>query len=104
LRPRAQATFADPGWPAQDQIVVRLDPFAGGKLLKQGAVEAARCALIATSSMTAWWRNWASQSSGQALVAAMNDLAIDEQAELVGMGQHRPVTGGFEFGEGLRHA
>jgi hypothetical protein len=42
--------------------------------------------------------------AGQALVAAMSDLAIDEQAEPVGMGQRRAFTGGFEFAEGLGHA
>jgi hypothetical protein len=35
-------TFADPGGPAQDQIVVRVDPFAIGELVEQSAIEAAR--------------------------------------------------------------
>ena len=34
-------TFADPGGPAQDQIVVRVDPLAIGEPLEQSAVEAA---------------------------------------------------------------
>ena len=34
----------------------------------------------------------------------MGHLAIDEQAEPVGMGQGRAFAGGFEFGEGLGHA
>jgi hypothetical protein len=34
-------TFADPGRPAQDQIVVRVDPFAIGGLLEESAVEPA---------------------------------------------------------------
>ncbi len=33
-------TFADAGWPAQDQIVVRVDPFAGGEFVEQRAIEA----------------------------------------------------------------
>ena len=33
--------FADPSRPAQDQIVVRVDPLAIGELLEQSAVEAA---------------------------------------------------------------
>src|SRR5260370_39934101 len=34
-------TFADPGRPAQNQIVVRVDPLAIGELVEQSAVEAA---------------------------------------------------------------
>ena len=34
-------TFADPGGPPQDQIVVRVDPLAIGEPLEQSAVEAA---------------------------------------------------------------
>ena len=83
---------------------MRLDPFAGGKLLKQGSVEAARCAVIDVLDDGVVAQPGIAQSGGQALVAAMSDLAINEQAEPVGMGQRRAVTGGFEFGEGLRHA
>src|SRR5262249_17278443 len=39
-------TFADPGGPAQDQIVVRLDPVSIGELLEQRAVEAGRGSVI----------------------------------------------------------
>ena len=41
-----QPTFADAGWPAQDQIVVRIDPFAAGELVEQRPIEAARGAVI----------------------------------------------------------
>ena len=34
----------------------------------------------------------------------MGDLAIDEQAEPIGMGEGRAFAGGFEFGESLGHA
>jgi hypothetical protein len=44
------------------------------------------------------------QPGGEALVAAMGHLAIDEQAEPIGVGQRRAIAGGFEFGEGLGHA
>lgn len=37
----SKPTFADAGWPAQDQIVVRVDPSAGGELVEQRAIEAA---------------------------------------------------------------
>ncbi len=39
--------FADACRPAQDQIVVRVNPLAGGELVEQRS----------TSSTTAWWRN-----------------------------------------------
>jgi hypothetical protein len=34
-------TFADAGRPAQDQIVVRIDPLAGGEFVKQRPIQAA---------------------------------------------------------------
>jgi hypothetical protein len=39
-------TFADAGWPAQDQIVMRVDPLAAGELVEQSAIEAARGPVI----------------------------------------------------------
>jgi hypothetical protein len=44
------------------------------------------------------------QPGGQALVAAMRNLAIEQQAQPVGMAERGRVTGGFQFGKGLRHA
>jgi len=35
-------TFADTGRPAQDQIVVHVDPFAAGELVEQRPIEPAR--------------------------------------------------------------
>jgi hypothetical protein len=91
-------TFADAGWSAQDQIVVRVDPLAAGELVEQCPIEAAGgpVIVVAQSGIT--------QPGSQALVAAMGDLAIDEQAKPIGMGQRRAVTGGFDLGEGLGHA
>src|SRR5690348_5739642 len=37
----SKPTFADPGGPAQNQIVVRVDPLAIGELVEQSTVEAA---------------------------------------------------------------
>jgi hypothetical protein len=39
-------TFADPGGPTQDQIVVCVDPVAIGELVEQRAVEATRGSVI----------------------------------------------------------
>jgi hypothetical protein len=41
-----EPALADAGGPAQDQIVVGVDPLAVGELLEQGAVEPARGAVI----------------------------------------------------------
>jgi hypothetical protein len=38
--------FADAGRAAQDQVVVRVDPFTAGEFVEQGAIEAARRAVI----------------------------------------------------------
>jgi hypothetical protein len=34
----------------------------------------------------------------------MGDLAIDQQAEPIGMGEYGAVAGGVDFGESLGHA
>lgn len=38
--------FADASRAAQDQVVVRVDPFTAGEFVEQGAIEAARRAVI----------------------------------------------------------
>src|SRR5271156_1739870 len=97
-------TLSDAGRPAQDHIVVRVDPLAAGELVERPTIEAARGAvidvlddgLVAQSSMA--------QPSSKTFVATMGDLAIDQQAEPIGMGKGGPFAGGFEFGESLGHA
>ena len=97
-------TFADAGRPAQDQIVVRVDPLAVGELVEQGAVEAARGAVIDVLDDGLLAQPGIAQPGGEPLVAAMGDLAIEQQTEPVGMGERCGFAGGFEFGEGLGHA
>ena len=70
-------TFADPGGPAQDQIVVCVDPFAIGKVVEQSAVEAARGPVIDVLDGGLLTRSGIAQSRGQPLVAAMGELAIE---------------------------
>ena len=97
-------TFADAGRPAQDQIVVRVDPFAADELVEQRAVEAARGTVIDVLDDGLLAQPGIAQPGGEPLVAAMGDLAIEEQAKPFGVGQARAFAGGFEFGEGLGHA
>ena len=44
------------------------------------------------------------QPGGQPLVAAMGELAIDQQPEPVGMSERSGFVGSFELGKGLGHA
>ena len=100
----SKPTFADAGWPAQDQIVVRVDPFAGSKLVEQGAIEAARGTVIDVLDDGMVAQSGIAQPRCETFVAAMGDLTIDAQAEPIGLGEGRAFAGGFEFGKGLGHA
>src|SRR6202008_2145771 len=73
--------FADAGRPAQNQIVVRVDPFAIGELVEQGAVEAAWGPVIDVLDAGLLAQSGIAQPGGKPLVAAMGELAIDQQAE-----------------------
>jgi hypothetical protein len=69
-------TLADPGWAAQDQIVVRVDPLAIGELLEQSAVEAAWGSVIDVFDAGLLAQSGVAQPGGKPLVAAMGELAI----------------------------
>ena len=97
-------TFADAGWSAQDQIVMRVDPLAAGELVEQPAIEAARGPVIDVLDDGLVAQSGIAQPGGEAFVATMGYLAIDEQTEPVGVGEGCAFTGGFEFGESLGHA
>jgi hypothetical protein len=97
-------TLADPSGSAQDQIVVRVDPLAMGELLEQSAVEASRGSVIDILDAGLLAQSGIAQPGSKALVAAMGELAIDQQAQPVGMGEHSGFVGGFELGKGLGHA
>ena len=99
-----QPALADAGGPAQDQIVVRVDPFAAGELLEQGAVEAARCTVIDVLDDGVLAQPGIAQAGGQALVAAMRNLAIEQQPQPVGMTERRGFARGLELAEDLSHA
>ena len=103
-RGRSQPTLADTGRPAQDQIVVRVDPFADGKLLEQGGVEVTRGAVVIVLDDGVLARTRIAQTGSEPLVTAMRKLAIEQQPKPVGVAERRGVDGGFQFGEGLGHA
>ena len=83
---------------------MRVDPLAAGELVEQRAIKAARSAVIDILDDGVVAQPGIAQPGGQALVAAMGNLAIDEQAEPIGMGQGCAFAGGFELGESLGHA
>src|SRR5215813_4468609 len=100
----SKPTFADPGGPAQDQIVVRVDPVGSGELVKQRAVEAARGSVIDVFDAGLLTQSGVAQSRGQPLVATMGEFAIEQEAEPVGVAECASLTGGFEFDKGLSHS
>ena len=83
---------------------MRVDPLAAGELVEQRAVKPARDTVIDVLDDGMMAQPGIAQPGGKALVAAMGNLAIDEETEPIGMGQGCPLAGGFEFGEGLGHA
>src|SRR5215831_19805572 len=99
----SKPTFADPGGPAQDQIVVGVDPVGIGEVVEQRAVEAARGSVIDIFDAGLLTQSGIAQSRGQPLVTAMGELAIEQETVPVGMAECASLTGGFEFGKGLSH-
>lgn len=83
---------------------MRIDPRAAGELVEQPAIEAARGPVIDVLDDGVVAQSGITQPGGEAFVATMGDLAIDEQTEPVGVGEGCALTGGFGFGESLGHA
>src|SRR5580693_1617389 len=81
------ATFADPSRPAQDQIVVRVDPLAIGELVEESAVEPAWGPVIDVLDAGLLAQSGIAQPGGKPLGAAMGELAIEQDAEPVGMSE-----------------
>src|SRR4029077_17950421 len=96
--------FAHAGRPAQDQIVVRVDPLAIGELVEESAVEPAWGPVIDVLDAGLLAQSGIAQPGGKPLVAAMGELAIDQQPEPVGMSECGGFVGSFELGKRLGHA
>ena len=89
--------FSHAGGPAQNEIVVRVDPLAIGELVEQSAVEAAWGPVIDVLDAGLLAQSGVAQPGGKPLVAAMGELAIEQEAEPVGMGKPGGFVGGFEL-------
>ena len=82
---------------------MRIDPLAAGEIAEQPAIKTARGPVIDVLDGGGMAQSGIAQPGGQAFVATVGHLAIDEQTEPVGMGQGCALAGGFEFAEGLGH-
>ena len=83
---------------------MRVDPLAIGELVEQGAVEAAWGPVIDVLDAGLLAQSGIAQPGGKPLVAAMGELAIDQQSEPVGMSERGGFVGGLELGKSLGHA
>ena len=79
--------FADARRPAQDQIVGRIDPLAAGEFVEQRPIETAMNSVIDVLDDGIVAQSGIAQPSRETLVPAMGDLALDEQAKPIGMGE-----------------
>ena len=83
---------------------MRVDPLAIGELLEEGAVEPAWGPVIDVLDAGLLAQSGIAQPSGKPLVAAMGELAIEHEAEPVGMSERGGFVGSFELGKRLDHA
>jgi hypothetical protein len=77
---------------------------ATGELVEQSAVEAAWGPVIDVLDAGRLAQSGIAQPGGKPLVAAMGELAIDQQPEPVGVIERGGFVGGLELGKGLGHA
>jgi hypothetical protein len=83
---------------------VRIDPGPLGELLEQGAVEAARGAVIDILDGGLVAQPGIAQAGEQAPVPSVAGLLVEQQGEPFGMGQRGGFSGCFELRESLGHA
>ena len=78
-----QPTFTEPGFADDDQVLVLIDPVAGGELGEQWFVEAARRFHIGVFNNGILPKPRELQSTGEPLVFPFDGFAIDEKSEPV---------------------
>ena len=83
---------------------MRVDPLAVGELLKQGAVETARSAVIDVFDNGMLAQPGKAQACPQSPVIALGCLPIEQQAEPFGVRQLGALRICLQFGEGAGHA
>jgi hypothetical protein len=78
---RGEPAFADAGWPAQDQVLVRIDPAALGELLEQRAIETARRTVIDVFDSGLMAQPGVAQAGVHSPVTSVTGLPVEQQSE-----------------------
>ena len=97
-------TLADAGRADDEQVVVPLDPLAGGEFLEQCLVEPARRLHVDVLVDGVLPEACEPQSADQPFVVALGRFAVDEQSKPLLEGQRCDVRLSLLFVERLRHA
>jgi hypothetical protein len=74
-------TLADTGWAGHDQIVMRVNPGTLDEFEKEGAIEAARSAVIDIFDACLIVQLGVTESRCEPTIATMSGLPIEQQAE-----------------------
>ena len=98
-----QPTFPDPGRPFDDQVLRFLDPAPSGEALEQGAVEAACGAVVDILDDGLVTQPGVAQPRSQPTVVALGRLAVEQEAQPLGMGELGMARVRLEFDEGSGH-
>jgi hypothetical protein len=80
-----QPTFADAGRPFDDQVLRLLDPAPTGKVLEEGAIEAARGAIVDVLDDGLMTQPGVAQPCPQPSIVAFGGFAIEQESQPFGM-------------------
>ena len=95
--------LAGAGWADNDQVVGITDPLAGGESLEERAVKAASGAIVHVLDGGDLTQLGTGQAAHEAAVVASGDLAIDEEAEPIGVRHPGRLGIVLQFGECIGH-
>src|SRR5690606_17284690 len=95
--------LADAGRAADHHVVVLVDEAALGELEEQDAIERARCAEVHVLDAGLMAQPGVAQAGLEPLVAAMADLALEQQAEPFEMGERGGLAARVDLAAGFEH-
>ncbi len=98
------ATIFRPCRPAQDEIVVRVDPLTLDQLLEQSPIEAAGTPVIDILDCSVMAQPGMAQPCAQPLVTSDGDLAVEQKTEPFGVTEAGGFGIGVQLGERAGHA
>ncbi len=99
-----EPALSDPCRPFDDEVLRHVDPIAGGELLEERAVEAARRAIVDVLDGRMMAQASISQPGLEPPVAPLGHLTVEEEREPFGVAQLDGLRGGLQLGEGACHA